>query len=279
MWEIPHSTLGDLATAIADRILLIGTWLGEFGDLERCKKLGERISNWLNVTTNGVGYDSPLAVRYQPRLNDAMHPHDIEQIHRVGCVNELILLAALGETTKSELVDAISNMPTRFHFFALQDWEQEYRLADDSAHTEPVAREAFEKRYQALLSDRDFPIKHLGLDPNLATRASPFPEEIHADSSNDGRSGSSDGGNVNGLGGDSKCETRGKTRKRIGRLPKGEKAILRAQFMATIREHPTMKDTPGVLALSLGMSESTVRRWINEEWETYARLSRRDDAE
>lgn len=164
----------------------------------------------------------PLAARYQPRLNDAMHPHDIEQIHRVGCVNELILLATHAETTKEELVSAISTMPTRFHFFALQDWEQEYRLADDNAPTEPVAREAIEKRYkqyevksrnsewlsgderdaaidesmnrsQSLRSDRDFPIKHLGLAQNLATRASPFLAEIPADSSNDGQSGSSDG--------------------------------------------------------------------------------------
>jgi DNA-binding transcriptional regulator YiaG len=66
---------------------------------------------------------------------------------------------------------------------------------------------------------------------------------------------------------------------RRGRLPKGERAILRAQFLATIREHPTMVDSPGVLASSLGMSESTVRRWVSEEMEKYARLSRRRDAE
>jgi hypothetical protein len=69
------------------------------------------------------------------------------------------------------------------------------------------------------------------------------------------------------------------SKSRRGRLPKEEKDILRAQFMATIREHPTMVDSPGVLASSLGMSESTVRRWIDDERKKYARLSRRGDVE
>lgn len=59
LWEIPNPMPDEIATAVADRILMIGDWLGQFGDLERCKKLGQRISNWLKVTANGVGYDSP----------------------------------------------------------------------------------------------------------------------------------------------------------------------------------------------------------------------------
>lgn len=221
LWEIPHPIPEKLATAVGDRVLLIVAWLQEFGDLERCKKLGERISNWLQITADGVGYDSPLFAKHQPRINDALHHHDIEQIHRVGCISEAILVASDG-IEKDELDRRLTAMPKRFHFFGLQDWEKEYRLADDNATTEPVAREAFavrykqyeldcrkaaqlsgeerdaafedlRRRFELLRADRDWPHNNLELDNNLDIRARVFPEEIAADSPNDGQSGFSDG--------------------------------------------------------------------------------------
>ncbi len=57
--------------------------------------------------------------------------------------------------------------------------------------------------------------------------------------------------------------------KRRGRLPKGESAAKRAEMLATLSQHPTLKDDVAKLANMVGVSESTARRWLEEEEERY----------
>lgn len=56
---------------------------------------------------------------------------------------------------------------------------------------------------------------------------------------------------------------------RRGRLTKDESEAKRAQLLATIKEHSSLKDDPTVLARMIGVSESTIRRWIGQEEQAY----------
>jgi hypothetical protein len=60
---------------------------------------------------------------------------------------------------------------------------------------------------------------------------------------------------------------------RRGRLAKDDAEAKRAHLLATIRNHPSLKDDAHKLAGMIGVSESTVRRWIENEENQY-RLSR-----
>ena len=57
--------------------------------------------------------------------------------------------------------------------------------------------------------------------------------------------------------------------KRRGRLPKAESDAKRADMLATLRQHPSLKDDVGTLAGMVGVGESTVRRWLDEEQQKY----------
>jgi hypothetical protein len=57
--------------------------------------------------------------------------------------------------------------------------------------------------------------------------------------------------------------------KRRGRLPKAESDAKRASMLATLREHPSLKDDVGHLARMVNVGESTVRRWLGEEQQMY----------
>ena len=57
--------------------------------------------------------------------------------------------------------------------------------------------------------------------------------------------------------------------KRRGRLPKAESDAKRADLLATLRKHPSLKDDVGKLAGTVGVGESTVRRWLDEEERNY----------
>lgn len=70
---------------------------------------------------------------------------------------------------------------------------------------------------------------------------------------------------------------------RRGRLPKEEREAKRASMLATIRQHSSLKDDPAKLAADIGVSESTIRRWLDDEQEAYrnskaARAEPDDDA-
>ncbi|TWT88004.1 hypothetical protein Pla100_57340 [Neorhodopirellula pilleata] len=56
---------------------------------------------------------------------------------------------------------------------------------------------------------------------------------------------------------------------RKGRLRKAESELRRTQMLAELRSHPTLKDDPAKLATMVGVSESTARRWIDDEAEKY----------
>ncbi len=56
---------------------------------------------------------------------------------------------------------------------------------------------------------------------------------------------------------------------RRGRLSKEESDAKRATMLATIRQHPSLKDDPAKLAQDVGVSESTVRRWLDDEERKY----------
>jgi hypothetical protein len=56
---------------------------------------------------------------------------------------------------------------------------------------------------------------------------------------------------------------------RKGRLPRRDSEAKRATMLAVIRQHPTLKDEPGTLATHVGVSESTVRRWLDDEDQKY----------
>jgi hypothetical protein len=59
--------------------------------------------------------------------------------------------------------------------------------------------------------------------------------------------------------------------RRRGRMTNEESDARRADFLATIRQHPTLKDEPAKLAEMVGISESTARRWMAQEEENYRR--------
>ena len=54
-----------------------------------------------------------------------------------------------------------------------------------------------------------------------------------------------------------------------GRLPKEESEAKRAHFLATIKEHPSLKDDPATLSTMVRVSESTIRRWTGQEEQAY----------
>jgi hypothetical protein len=56
---------------------------------------------------------------------------------------------------------------------------------------------------------------------------------------------------------------------RCGRLTKEDSTTKQTLLLATIRQHPTMKDDPAKLAEYVGASVSTVRRWLKKEEGTY----------
>lgn len=57
--------------------------------------------------------------------------------------------------------------------------------------------------------------------------------------------------------------------KRRGRLEKAESKSKRTALLATLRQHPTLKDDIPTLAASVQVSESTARRWVEEELQKY----------
>ena len=57
--------------------------------------------------------------------------------------------------------------------------------------------------------------------------------------------------------------------KRRGRLPKGESEAKRADMLAKIHQHPSLKDDVPELARMVDVGESTVRRWLDEEERKY----------
>jgi hypothetical protein len=61
----------------------------------------------------------------------------------------------------------------------------------------------------------------------------------------------------------------GEPKRKRGRMVKDESEAKRAQMLATIRQHPTLIDDPVKLAGDVGVSESTARRWLEEEREKY----------
>lgn len=57
--------------------------------------------------------------------------------------------------------------------------------------------------------------------------------------------------------------------RRRGRLTKDDGKAKRAHLLATIREHPSLKDDARKLASMIGVSESSARRWIKDEERQY----------
>ena len=68
---------------------------------------------------------------------------------------------------------------------------------------------------------------------------------------------------------------------RRGRLPKEESDAKRAQMLATLRQHCSLKDDICRLADMVGVSESTARRWLEEEEQKYreSKAARPESAE
>ena len=66
-----------------------------------------------------------------------------------------------------------------------------------------------------------------------------------------------------------------------GRLSRNESGSKRTLLLATIRQHPSLKDDPKQLASIVRVSESTVRRWLKQEENKYAasRVARPDEDE
>lgn len=60
-----------------------------------------------------------------------------------------------------------------------------------------------------------------------------------------------------------------KPARKRGRLSKAESDAKRAYMLAKIRMHATLKDDPAELANIVGVSETTVRRWLDEEEQKY----------
>ncbi len=58
-------------------------------------------------------------------------------------------------------------------------------------------------------------------------------------------------------------------KRRSGRLPKDESEGRRMDMLATLRTHSSLKDDPAALARLVKVSESTVRRWLQEEEQKY----------
>lgn len=56
---------------------------------------------------------------------------------------------------------------------------------------------------------------------------------------------------------------------RRGRMNKADSEAKRAQLLATIRQHRSLIDDPAALASQVGVSESTARRWIEDEQQKY----------
>jgi hypothetical protein len=65
------------------------------------------------------------------------------------------------------------------------------------------------------------------------------------------------------------AESAEQQRRHCGRLPKADSEAKRADLLANIRQHPTLKDDPAALANMVDVSESTVRRWIKAEEAKY----------
>jgi hypothetical protein len=69
------------------------------------------------------------------------------------------------------------------------------------------------------------------------------------------------------------------TQSRRGRLNRDESEAKRTEMLAKLRQHPTMTDDLSSLATEIGVSESTVRRWIGEEQRRFTELQGRNDIE
>ena len=70
-------------------------------------------------------------------------------------------------------------------------------------------------------------------------------------------------------GGEELAEAQTQAKPRRGRLPATESKALRAQMLAVIRDHPSLQRDHTALADQIGVAESTVRRWLNEERKRY----------
>lgn len=79
---------------------------------------------------------------------------------------------------------------------------------------------------------------------------------------------------------DEPVQSGGKSKRR-GRLPKTESDAKRAHMLATLRQHPSLKEDVGKLARMVEIGESTVRRWIEEEEQKYreSKVARPEPAE
>jgi hypothetical protein len=57
--------------------------------------------------------------------------------------------------------------------------------------------------------------------------------------------------------------------RRGGRLRKDDSDAKRVLMLATLRAHPSLRDAPGTLGNMVGVSESTARRWLEDEERKY----------
>ena len=65
----------------------------------------------------------------------------------------------------------------------------------------------------------------------------------------------------------------GKYRKRKGRMPDPERRQKKQELFDLLEQHPTLRDAPQLVATLIGVSESTVRRWIEKCHQKYVKSS------
>lgn len=259
LWGIPdpQPSGSEFPSAFVRRLKVLGKWIEVFGYPSRLERLVTRINLWLALGDDCHDYKAPIHKSEGHMVEGCFTDEYRDKVYVIGCLAELLLKTKSSD--ESELLSIVESN-RNLYFTNLDDLRWEY-LQNHEKPVEPELKPTDAWCGVCLAS--------FTWDGQLPCRC-PKCEGEKRDRDNVTVSKSAEIKNVG-------ATEPGKARR--GRLPKGEQAILKAQFMATIREHPTMVDSPGVLASSLRMSESTVRRWINEEREKYARLRRRGDAE
>jgi hypothetical protein len=259
LWEIPdpQPSGSEFPSAFVRRLKVLGKWIEVFGYPSRLERLVTRINLWLALGDDCHDYKAPFHNSEGHMGEGCFTDEYFDKVYAIGCLAELLLKTKSSD--ESELLSIVESN-RNLYFSNLEDLKHEYFYR----HDEPVEPRRSEKKLRCGSCCESYPWN--GEYPYRCPKC-------EADKRERDNVTVSKSAEIKHVG----ATEPGKARR--GRLPKGEQAILKAQFMATIREHPTMVDSPGVLASSLRMSESTVRRWINKEREKYARLSRRGDAE
>lgn len=244
LWKSPETIPEDYSSAFIARVLIIAEWVRLSGNMEKVSTMAKRIECWLEKSIDGTGYRSPIMTQpLMGMIEDRFPPDYLKMIRTIACVAEVISMVCMNGN-KDELMRIVEQSPSRFNFSVLDDFGYELGREDNR----PIEPELLSMNMRCGVCfyegpwDGTFPIRCPKCEEQKAIgkQQTVPPDQASIAKADD------------------------VLKKRRGRLPNEESKLLKTSALARLREHPTLADDPAKLALLVGTSEASARRWIDK---------------